>query len=249
MSAAFDEGAGHVSRVIAEAAAAQRGWRQRVRACLDASLEFLDEQPDWARFLIVESSLTAVMLAERRQRAVRVLARALERETRPVDDGARAVRSARLTAELIVGGVLAVVLMHLRERPERRLTSLTPALMTFIERPYRTGRGSSEPEQAGPARRVTYRTARVLSAIAAAPRSNNRAIAEAAGLRDEGQTSKLLSRLEGRGLLENVGLGAAYGEPNAWLLTADGERELHTVGQFHRLEGRGTRGARVRSVA
>ena len=62
----------------------------------------------------------------------------------------------------------------------------------------------------------------VLRAIAQAPRSNNRAIAQAAGLSDEGQTSKLLSRLKHQGLVENVGLGQAYGEPNAWLLTREG---------------------------
>ena len=77
--------------------------------------------------------------------------------------------------------------------------------------------------------RPTYRTTRVLSAIAASPRSSNREIADAAGLRDEGQTSKLLSRLEQRGLVENVGLGAAYGEPNEWLLTASGQRMLQAA--------------------
>ena len=71
--------------------------------------------------------------------------------------------------------------------------------------------------------RATHRTTMVLRAIAQAPYSNNREIAEAAGLADEGQTSKLLARLERQGVIENVGVGAARGEPNAWLLTPSGQ--------------------------
>jgi len=74
--------------------------------------------------------------------------------------------------------------------------------------------------------RATHRTTQVLRAIAQAPYSNNREIAHVAGLTDEGQTSKLLARLERHGVIENVGVGAARGEPNAWLLTPDGRRVL-----------------------
>jgi hypothetical protein len=80
-------------------------------------------------------------------------------------------------------------------------------------------------------RRASYRTGLVLKAIASAPRANNRAIALAAGLSDEGQTSKLLSRLRRQGLVENVGLGQAYGEPNAWLLTGEGRRIVQALEQ------------------
>ena len=86
--------------------------------------------------------------------------------------------------------------------PEPRTTARTPALP----------------------RRASYRTTLALKAIAVCPRANNRAIAQAAGLSDEGQASKLLSRLRRQGLIENVGLGQAYGEPNAWLLTDEGAR-------------------------
>ena len=57
--------------------------------------------------------------------------------------------------------------------------------------------------------RPTHRTMLVLRAIAAAPCSSNRQIAQIAGLSDEGQTSKLLSRLAQRGVIENVGVGIA----------------------------------------
>jgi AcrR family transcriptional regulator len=71
--------------------------------------------------------------------------------------------------------------------------------------------------------RLTYRTMRVLMAIAAQPGSSNRQVADAAEISDQGQTSKLLGRLFALGLIENAGPGRiARGEPNSWQLTAKG---------------------------
>jgi DNA-binding MarR family transcriptional regulator len=50
---------------------------------------------------------------------------------------------------------------------------------------------------------------------------SNRQIANAAGIVDQGQTSRLLARLKGYGLLENTG-GDAQGVPKAWHLTDKG---------------------------
>jgi AcrR family transcriptional regulator/DNA-binding MarR family transcriptional regulator len=70
--------------------------------------------------------------------------------------------------------------------------------------------------------RLTYRTVRVLMAIAANPGSSNRIIAEAAGVTDQGQMSKLLTRLAQLELIANTGAGPTRGEPNAWTLTDKG---------------------------
>jgi chromosome segregation and condensation protein ScpB len=70
--------------------------------------------------------------------------------------------------------------------------------------------------------RLTYRTVRVLMAIAARPGSSNRVVAEAAEVSDQGQMSKLLARLQQLGLIQNTGGGASRGEPNAWTLTNKG---------------------------
>ena len=72
--------------------------------------------------------------------------------------------------------------------------------------------------------RLTYRTARVLQAAAAHPGASNRHLGEQAGTHDQGQISKLLGRLQRLGLVQNAGGGQAKGEPNAWRLTALGER-------------------------
>jgi DNA-binding MarR family transcriptional regulator len=77
--------------------------------------------------------------------------------------------------------------------------------------------------------RVTYRTARVLECIAEQPSVSNRMVGEHAGIPDQGQISKLLSRLERLGLAANRGEGHVKGEPNAWTLTPKGERVAQSI--------------------
>jgi AcrR family transcriptional regulator len=77
--------------------------------------------------------------------------------------------------------------------------------------------------------RLTYRTIRVLVAIAEVPGASNRRVAEAAGVSDQGQISKLLTRLEHLGLIQNVGEGPAKGEPNSWTLTRTGAEVEHAI--------------------
>ncbi len=72
--------------------------------------------------------------------------------------------------------------------------------------------------------RLTYRTLAVLGIIASEPGLSNRHIAGRAGIVDQGQISRLLTRLCDRGLLENTGAGQPFGAANAWRLTPKGER-------------------------
>jgi AcrR family transcriptional regulator/DNA-binding MarR family transcriptional regulator len=75
-----------------------------------------------------------------------------------------------------------------------------------------------------PAARLTYRTVRVLRAIGELPAGSNREVAQRAGIVDQGQISKILTRLEFQGLVVNRGgNGAARGTPNSWWLTERGE--------------------------
>jgi AcrR family transcriptional regulator/DNA-binding MarR family transcriptional regulator len=88
------------------------------------------------------------------------------------------------------------------------------------------GRDLSAGRISGPAFRMTVLTHEVLTAISnlsgQGPNPCNRALARAAGVKDEAQISRLLARLEGHGLLENTGGPAAGG--NAWRLTDLGQR-------------------------
>jgi AcrR family transcriptional regulator len=77
--------------------------------------------------------------------------------------------------------------------------------------------------------RLTYRTVRVLLAIAAGPGASNREVGVGAGIDDQGQISKLLSRLERLGLIQNSGAGQVRGAPNAWALTKKGLEVEHLV--------------------
>jgi DNA-binding MarR family transcriptional regulator len=76
--------------------------------------------------------------------------------------------------------------------------------------------------------RVTYRTLRVLQAVGANPGASNRRIAEAGGIGDQGQVSKLLHRLLAVGLLENDA-EAVRGGPNHWQLTARGSAVVRVI--------------------
>ena len=94
--------------------------------------------------------------------------------------------------------------------------------------------------------RITYRTLRVLSAIGEHPGMSNRGVADLSGIADQGQMSKLLTRLEGLGLIENTtmtdhdrGAHQRAGEPNAWRLTSKGEHVVYSLQEHER------RGARL----
>ncbi len=114
-----------------------------------------------------------------------------------------------------------------------------PSAVTGVPgRQYRVGRSPLE----GLEMRVTYRTLRVLTAIAELDGRglgpSNRQIADEAGIRDPGQISRLLARLTGLGLIEKLGRGHAQGGPNAWRLTDKGEEVRRAI------EGRNKRESR-----
>jgi AcrR family transcriptional regulator/DNA-binding MarR family transcriptional regulator len=84
-------------------------------------------------------------------------------------------------------------------------------------------------ESAGGSVRMTALTRQVLTAIAELGGSeagpSNRTVARTVNVKDEGQISKLLARLQNHGLLQNNPDHTAAG--NAWQLTPHGEEVLH----------------------
>ena len=269
--AAYEQHLEQLSHTVATAGCRQDGWLGRIRAGLVALLGFFDDDPSSTRLLVLEAPVSAAVTFECRQQLHDVLARLLDHH-QPADSSTGApLLAPALTGELIVGGVFSVIRTTLLENDKCQLVELAPSLMAFIVAPY-LGQGAARAELEGSpygrsnalasergltrARaisraadlpvRATHRTTMVLRAIDQTPYSNNREIAEAAGLTDEGQTSKLLARLERQGVIENVGIGAARGEPNAWLLTASGQRALSLIGASGAPQ---PRGARVRGEA
>ena len=227
-------------------------WRERVRAGLGIILEFLDRERALARVCVVQSARGTQRVLERREEILASLARVLD-EGR-LENG-RGGDSPPLTAEGLVGAAVSIVYARLLRDETESLAALTGELMGLIVLPY-LGMAAARREQTRPAplfadisaatsedrevvvhgdplqgipMRVTYRTMRVLEVVADQPGLSNRALRERAGISDEGQTSKLLARLQRLGLLQNSGEGHAKGEPNAWLLTPTGVRVEHSI--------------------
>jgi AcrR family transcriptional regulator len=245
--AALDQAVARASAAVLPAYAGERRWRERIRAALGALLAFFDEEPSMARLCVVESLGAGPGALERRTGIVQILIRAIDEgrgEARPGKD------APPLTGEGVVGAVLAVIHARLVAPNRKPLSPLTPALMSMIVHPY-LGQAAAEKELHKPApqlktksrprrdpldgldMRLTYRTVRVLVAIGANPRASNRGVAAAAGIADQGQISKLLTRLQNLGLIRNEGEGQAKGAPNAWGLTPKGQEVERSI----RLEG------------
>jgi AcrR family transcriptional regulator len=233
--AAIDQAVGLARHRALAAWETEEDWLSRVRVALQATLEFFDEEPQLARLCVVHSNVAVPVIGARRRQVLDALASV-------VDAGGWGERSGppALTAEAVVGGVVAVIHARIVEPERGGLVELLNPLMSFIVRPYRgagaarrelhrprrTARPAPEPT-AGPPRtemRMTYRTIRVLSAIAGQPGLSNIQASRHAGISDQGQISKLLRRLAQLGLVENTGEGQERGAANAWRLTSEGKR-------------------------
>lgn len=250
--AALEDGLAQArERVLGAYLHARGGWRGQVRAALAELLLYFDERPDMARLLVVEwLAAGSDALALRRQ--------ALDRIAEVIQRGGGAAGrdpgASRLVAEGVAGSVAAVLHARLSgPRPRGRLAELTSPLMSMIVLPY-LGAAAARRELERPApgantaqgdahmgpsplgglkMRLTYRTLRVLAALAANPGASNRSIGQAAGMTDQGQVSKLLRRLQKLGLVDNAsagpGGGPQMGRPNAWRLTQRGEEVERSV--------------------
>jgi AcrR family transcriptional regulator len=242
--AAFDQAVERAAaRVLPSFEGAGR-WRERVRGALVALLGFFDEEPDLGALCVVHALGAGPRALERRAEVVRVLVATVEEGRGEAKRG----EVAPLSGEGVVGAVLAVLHTRLLERGGGPLTSLASPLTGMIVLPY-LGSAAAARELARPApkvavvrpgvredplkgldMRLTYRTVRVLLAIAAAPGASNRQVGDAAGIADQGQTSKLLQRLLHLGLIINAGDGeVGRGGPNAWRLTLLGEQLRRTI--------------------
>ncbi len=249
--ATFEEGIRQAEARVIPALQAERAWTERVRAGLAALLAFFEEEPEFARLCVVHSlSAGPTVLARRTE--------LLKHITRTIDTHARAMIKGPgpppMTAEGVIGGVIAIIHDRLLEQDPASLhdpaplLDLTGPLMATIVLPY-TDRTIAIREHARPSpkpapnnqhktranttngsplgdleMRLTYRTLRVLTAIATYPGASNRQIADHAGIKDQGQISKLLTRLERLDLTHNTGPHQPKGEANAWTLTDKGQQ-------------------------
>lgn len=244
--AAFDCAVAAGRERVVAAYAGAGSWRERIRAALAAALELLDAEPELG-YLCVVGALSGGQRSLERRAAV------LDDLVDAVHEGRLAARGAgveRLVAEGVVGAVLGVIHARLIEqapgcRPRPLIELLNP-LTGIVVLPY-LGSAAAQRENAKPTpksdvpvrhrhdplrdldMRLTYRTVRVLLAIASAPAASNREVATAAGIADQGQISKLLARLQSLGLIEKTGGDHSKGERNAWTLTPKGHDVTTTI--------------------
>ncbi len=229
------------ARVVPAYADGGSAWRERMRAGLGALLVAIDEQPALGALCVVDALAGGPAALERR-------AQVLDALVDTVHEGRREIKAAhkpeRLAAEGAVGAVLSVIHGRLLERDPAPLVKLLNPLMAMVVLPY-LGSAAARREFArhaprarrraanGPAdplrnldMRLTYRTVRVLLVVAelGGQESNpsSREVADASGVADQGQMSKLLWRLAHLGLIANDAPRLGRGEPNAWTLTAKG---------------------------
>ena len=232
---------------LAQAGLEGMPWRERIRGGLWVMLAFFDREPVLARVCVVQALRGGPQVLARREQVLARLAGVLD-EGR--GEGSRASDCTPLTAEGLVGAASGIVYARLARSDREPLTDLLGDLMGMIVLPY-LGPAMARAEQTrvagapapaasrGPSvlglndrdplqdlpMRLTYRTARVLECIAKQSGVSNRGVADRAGIKDPGQISKLLARLERLGLLLNTGHGARVkGEPNAWQLTPLGQQ-------------------------
>jgi AcrR family transcriptional regulator len=241
-----DEGAG--KGTAGGKGVAYRGadrWRAQLRAGLAALLEFIRDEPELGGLCVVDALSAGPEAQRRRSEIVVALVDAVDAARGEASPG---LAPTRLTAEAVVGGVLGVLHARISERDPRPVGRLLSPLMAMIVLPYfgpeaatqererPVPRSRQRPQQSpsnpleGLDMRLTYRTMRVLAAIAECGGQraslSNREVADASDVHDQGQISKLLVRLERLGLVENAGRapgeGRIRGEPNAWRLTPRG---------------------------
>jgi len=251
--AVLDDALAQVQRELAVAGVEGSVWRERVRVGLWVILSFLDRDPALARLCVVHAAQGGPQVLGRREAILTRLAAAVDEGRR---ESARAQQVGALTAEGLVGAAFMILQGRLQRDARGPLQGLLGELMGMIVLPY-LGAVAAQRERAralpaslpvpprepvGAVRwdplvevpmRLTYRTARVLETIAELGRRgvhpSNREVADHAGIHDAGQVSKLLERLQRLGLLANSGGGRQKGEPNAWALTAKGERVAQSI--------------------
>jgi AcrR family transcriptional regulator len=235
--ALFDDLVERLGTAMLAAYASESSWLDGVRAAMCALLELLDSEPRLARFLILGGVSGDSALVARRRRVLADLARALEADS---PAGPSAGEDLPFGSHALVSGAASIVHSRLMEDPVPALMDLSGSLMAVLVLPFvgegvarrelavrrdpasASSRSRRDGEYGSPvhAGRISERSARVLRVIAGAGGISNRQIAREAGNVDEGQMSKLLTRLAALGLIANDAPDSRG--PNAWRVTRAG---------------------------
>ncbi len=242
--AVYDDALARATVRVQAAYALEGPWVTRLRAAVLALLVLLDESPDLARLCVLRLHTDEPEMRARRSQLLRALAAGLEQGRSELADSRQ---PPPLAGEAAAGAGLSLLYTALTDRRTALAHELLGPLMAILLLPYRgpalarrelsrpAPQARSSPRSGGdestfaarPRMRVTYRTAQVLNVIATTPGVSNRVVAAEAGIRDQGQISKLLARLRGLKLIDSE---AAEAGVNAWRLTREGEALCRALG-------------------
>jgi AcrR family transcriptional regulator/DNA-binding MarR family transcriptional regulator len=254
--AACEDALVRIAAVVLPAYEAPSRWREKLRAGLAALLQFLEFDRGRGCLVILGTPGAGPVVLDRRRRVLAQIMEVVDRGRNEIKQGEG---PPPLTAEGVVGGVLSLIHARMVEAAGASLVGDTDAsliellgpLMSMLVLPY-LGPAAARRELAQPApptrngaksapgdplrdleMRLTYRTIRVLLAVGelggVGSYPSNRQVGDAAGIRDQGQISKLLTRLQQLGLIENARGDHAKGGPNAWTLTERGANVREVV--------------------
>ncbi len=145
--AAFDTSAKRLcKRVEAAVAAAEESWRKRVRNGLGALLQFIAEEPNAARTVVVEARAASPAGLRRRDELLDRFAACLDTEAgKELEEPPSGIAAAG-----VVGGIESLLYVRLRQEETADLDSLLPSLMYFAVLPYE-GREAALEELGGAA--------------------------------------------------------------------------------------------------
>jgi hypothetical protein len=130
--AVFDAAVAEIAAQVLPPYSAAEGWLERTRAGLVALLAALEERPETARALLIESIAWGPQVLERRGRLLEALAGALDQARGEVEPVGPLPAS---NGENLVGASLFWIQMRLAGETHQ-LVELAPSLMCMIAHPY-----------------------------------------------------------------------------------------------------------------
>jgi AcrR family transcriptional regulator len=240
--AMMDDGIGRARELIEREFEAHERWFDGVQAALATLLCFFDSQPALACAWLIGTLGAGPWALERRERHIAALTESIVARWSPPPG----VEAHPRAAESVMAAVLGMIQSHLLAKRPQPLVSLLGPLMGVASAPYLQASavgegvergdalaeailaGGAPPRQAVDAIELpetlrdprARRARRCIVYLAAHPQASNREIADAIGVSSHTQTSTLLARLMGMGLL--LKRAGRPGHPNSWSLSAHG---------------------------
>ena len=261
--AAFDVAVGELGDIALPAYKPERDWVAGIRAGLAAVLGFLDREPELCGLVFVQALGAGPRVLARRAGVLGQLERVVDEGRGGMKAGQRLsaltaegvvggvfgviyARFQERRAEPLIGllgELMAIVVLpyrghgaaarELSRLPDFAVSQAGPRLSPADRSRFSGPAGGTS----GIPRRLTVRTQMALAAVAElganGSQPSSREVADAAGIGDQGQISRLLARLEALGLVQDSSR-AVRGVRKAWWITPRGETVLRAGERYGR---------------